>query len=55
MSKNGIKAFATILQAAQNIRIKLLGGDNQDIRLGQLLDRMKNSVKKDFCRVTIEE
>ena len=54
MSKSGIKKFASILSTMQTARNELLQGDNQDIRLGQLLDDAKEAVKDRFCKITLE-
>jgi len=54
MSKQGIKKFAGILSAMQETRGELLRGDNQDIRLGQLLETAKDAVKHEFCKITVE-
>ena len=53
MSINGIKKFAGILSYMQETRNELLAGDNQDIRLGQMLEEMKSSKSDEFCKLTI--
>jgi len=53
MSKEGIKLFAKTLSDMQEARHELLMGDNQDICLGQLLDDAKDSVKDQFCKITL--
>ncbi len=53
MSFNGIKHFAAVLSIMQSTRCELLGGDNQDIRLGQLLEEAKECVKERFTKATL--
>jgi hypothetical protein len=53
MSKKGIKLFASVLSDMQTTRIELLGGDNEDKRLGQMLEEMKDFKKDEFCQITI--
>jgi hypothetical protein len=53
MSFNGIQQFAAVLHSMQDTRHVLLGGDNQDIRLGQLLDEAKDCVKERFAEETL--
>ena len=55
MSFNGIQQFAAILGIMQDTRHVLLGGDNQDIRLGQLLDEAKDRIKDRFAEETLDE
>lgn len=62
MSIKGIKLFARVLESAQETRGKLLDMgsraypiDKIDIRLGQMLDEMKDAVKEEFERLTLEE
>ena len=56
MSKEGMKLFAAVLSQMQETRVALLGSkDNKDIRLGQLLEKMKESVKEEFCKITLEK
>jgi len=52
MSYKGVRKFADILSSMQLARIELLGGDVNDMQLGQLLERMKDCVKEDFIRIT---
>lgn len=54
MSQLGIKEFANILSLLQDTRINLLRGDNQDLRLGQLLEEMKELVKHQFAQETLK-
>lgn len=54
MSQTGVQKFASILTLLQNSRIELLGGDKQDILLGQLLGKMNDVTKDDFCRIVTE-
>ena len=59
MSLNGIKEVARVLSDMQQTRIELIGegvnkGDNQDIRLGQLLEDAKDAIKERFAVVSIE-
>lgn len=54
MSKTGIQDFAECLSTMQEIRLRLLSGDNQDVELGQLLDRAKDSVKYRFAKIPCE-
>jgi hypothetical protein len=55
MSFNGIQQFAAVLSTMQDTRHWLLGGDNQDIRLGQLLEEMKEGVKDRLAEETLVE
>lgn len=56
MSMEGIKRFADVMSVIRQARIDLVGmGDNQDIRLGQLLLTAHDSVKDDFAKITIEK
>ena len=55
MSFNGIQQFAAVLGIMQDTRHELLGGDNQDIRLGQLLEEAKECVKDRFAEETLDE
>lgn len=56
MSKQGLQKFAKILSDMQTIRLKLLEDpkEHQDLRLGQLLEKMKEFVKEEFCKITFE-
>lgn len=54
MSQKGVKTVAAILSDMQQTRGVLLMGDNQDIRLGQLLETAKDAIKKDFARIAEE-
>jgi len=54
MSFNGISQFAAVLGIMQDTRHVLLGGDNQDSRLGQLLEEMKECVKDRFAKETLD-
>ena len=53
MSFNGIQQIAAVLGIMQDTRHVLLGGDNQDIRLGQLLDEAKDCIKDRFAEETL--
>ena len=55
MSFNGIQQFATVLGIMQDTRHVLLGSDNQDVRLGQLLEEAKECVKDRFAEETMIE
>jgi len=55
MSFNGIQQFAAVCRIMQDTRHVLLGGDNQDIRLGQLLDDAKDCIKERFAKETLVE
>ena len=55
MSFNGIQQFAAVLHSMQDTRHMLLGGDNQDIRLGQLLDEAKDCIAVRFAEETLIE
>jgi hypothetical protein len=52
MSKQGIKDVAKIFSDMQELRIKLLGSDNQDIMLSAMLEDMKETAKDDFAKIT---
>ena len=63
MSKKGIKRFANILTQMQLVRGELIGmgckkigtkEGNQDIRLGQMLEEMKEHIKKEFIKITLK-
>lgn len=59
MSARGVALAAkvfTLMQEtrAQLLRIGLAAQDNEDILLGQMLERGKDSMKDDFCRITTE-
>jgi hypothetical protein len=54
MSQKGIKEVAEIFSKMQETRIKLLGGDKQDMWLGQLLETGKDAMKTRFCEITTE-
>jgi hypothetical protein len=53
MSMKGIQTFAKALSVMQESRIELLGGDPVDMRLSQLLEDAKESVKDKFCGLTL--
>ena len=53
MSFNGIQQFAAVCRIMQDTRHVLLGGDNQDIRLGQLLDEAKDCIRDRFAEETL--
>lgn len=62
MSVEGIKKFAKVLSIMQKTRGELLatgtkprknGGNNQDIRLAQLLETAKDCVKQRFTKETL--
>jgi hypothetical protein len=57
MSKRGIAIFSQILSDMQESRIKLVfdGNDTQDVLLGQLLEKMKESCEEEFCKITMME
>lgn len=60
MSDAGIKLFASVLTTAQQTRYELIKMgtkepiDQEDIRLGHLLDEMKDAIKEKFYRITLE-
>jgi UDP-N-acetylglucosamine enolpyruvyl transferase len=54
MSREGIIIAASLIHQMQQARITLLGGDNIDIRLGQLFLKANDAIKDDFCRITGE-
>lgn len=63
MSMKGIKKFAEVLTLMQQYKHELIEmgakkvgtkEGNQDMRLGQLLEVAKNSVKDEFTKITIE-
>jgi hypothetical protein len=53
MSRQGVIRVAKIFSEMQEVRINLLDGDKQDIELGQLLERGKEVMKGDFCKITM--
>ena len=61
MSAKGIRKFADLLFTMQKVRHDLLETgcrprprkDNQDIRLGQMIDEMKDSALKEFYEITV--
>ena len=53
MGESGIKDFAKCLSVMQEMRIHLLKGDNQNIRLGQMLEEAKDLVKDEFLEITL--
>jgi len=53
MSYDGVQQFADVLSYMQETRQELLRGDNQDVRLGQLLDEAKDCVKDRFAEETL--
>ena len=65
MSKKGIKRFAKILSDMQVARYEILQlatkqdistkSAQQDIRLSHLCEDMKDSVKNEFIRITMEK
>jgi len=52
MSAQGIKEAAVVFQHIQLLRIRLLGGDKQDMLLGQMLEEGKNAMAKRFIKIT---
>jgi hypothetical protein len=65
MSWKGIHKVAGILTQMQQLRGELISmgskgkalgtkEGNQDIRLGQMLEKAKDSIKWDFARITLE-
>jgi len=61
VSNEGIRLFASVLSTAQETRNTLLrmgtkpkNLDKEDIRLGHLLDEMKDSIKEKFSKITLE-
>lgn len=68
MSKQGIQRAAEVFAYVQQARMELMAmgaprtttgnplntGEKQDILLGQMLSRMNDAVKDDFCRITSE-
>lgn len=62
MSVKGVALFASVLNVAQQTRYELIKmgsesspADQEDIRLGHLLDEMKDSIKDKFCEIMLEE
>lgn len=60
MSKEGLMLFASVLENAQETRVRLLNlakksspVDKKDVRLSQMLDEMKDTVKDEFCKLTM--
>jgi hypothetical protein len=53
MSLLGLKKAARVLSIMQLTRIELLGGDVQDILLGQLLGAGHEHMKNRFTRITL--
>jgi len=64
VSDKGIRIFASVLDTAQQANYKLIKmgtsstkiseEDKEDIRLGHLLDEMKDAVKEKFYKITLE-
>ncbi len=54
MSYKGIQHFADVLSIMQSTRCELLRGDNQDVRLGQMLEEAKELVKERFAEETLK-
>lgn len=54
MSIEGIKVFADVMSVMQRRRNALLRGDNQDIRLAQLLHEAKEAVVHEFALETLK-
>ena len=54
MSKKGIELAAEIFTLMQQTRIKLIKDikDHQDLKLGQMLEKGKESMKGDFIKIT---
>ena len=48
MSKEGVQLAASVLSFMQESRVTLLGGDLQDVALGQMLETGKEAMKEDF-------
>ena len=67
MSIEGVKIFSNVLSVMQENRHLLLQmgtecyvgvptkSSKQDILLGQLLDKAKDAVKDEFCKITMEK
>lgn len=56
MSKRGVELVAGLLSCMQETRIELLrGGDKQNMRLGQMLEKAKDHIKDEFAEITMEE
>ena len=53
MSKEGINQVAEVFTLMQQLRSRLLSGDTQDIRLGQLLETGKDAMKDEFAKITV--
>ena len=53
MSYEGQRKVAAIFSQMQQLRIELLGGDKQDILLGQMLEKGKDAMKDTFLKATI--
>ena len=49
----GLKKVGTLLSLMQVTRIELLGGDTQDILLGQLLGEGHNVIGNRFTKITL--
>lgn len=54
MSMTGIRLAADVFTLMQRRRDQLLRGDNQDIRLGQMLEDGKDAMKTTFAKITVE-
>jgi hypothetical protein len=53
MSVEGLNRVAQIFTLMQQARIDLLGGDKQDVYLGQLLLTGKDAMKERFAEITL--
>ena len=53
VSKKGIEKAAAVLSEIQQARIELLGGDKQDILLGQMFHDATEAVKDRFTKITL--
>ena len=54
MSKKGVKKVAKIFSDMQELRVFLLSDikDHENLRLGQMLEKGKDSMKGDFIKIT---
>ena len=55
MSKVGLSMVANLFSDMQNLRIELLGGDEQDIRLGQMLLDGDNVMTDKFNLISLNK
>jgi hypothetical protein len=51
MSQLGIRKVAYLISQMQQRRTELIGGDNQDMMLAQVLFKWHEAMKEDFTRI----